>query len=246
MFYLSLLQLLEARQVREKYDLESTYQHSRLSTNDTRTSARLADQSETAAVRPVTTLLIMRAASLLCAPPHYYARCFIMRAGSLYTPVIARGSSAESVHIWTSIYTLPFCKLLFLSLRTTDERQLPRNTCRCATFKVDITCLVLTFKPHGRIQEVLQLLRQLARDVDYMQLLYYGKQGHTEHRTQTRQRCCQLNGRPSGKRYLAPIYIDVLLRQHRLRVSETSTHCASLAVTTIRIDRPSTGSPEEW
>lgn len=35
-------------------------------------------------------------------------------------------------------------------------------------------------------------------------------------------------------------------RQHRLRVSETSTHCATtttLAATTIRIDRPSKGQP---
>ena len=135
-----------------------------------------------------------------------------MRAASVYTPVNARGSSAESVHIWTSIYTLPSCKLhifanyTIYSLRTTDERQLPRNTCLCATFKVDITCLVLTFKPHEWIQKVLQLLRQLARDVDYMLLLLYdGKKGHTEHRTQTRQRCGQLNGRPSGIRDFAPI-----------------------------------------
>ena len=74
--------------VREKYELESTYQHSRLSTNDTTTTARLADQSERATVRPITTQLIMRAASL-CAPPHYlcapshYARRLIMRAGPL-------------------------------------------------------------------------------------------------------------------------------------------------------------------
>jgi len=105
MLQLSLLQPLEARQVREIHDLESIYQHGR---HDRTTSTRLADQSETAAVRPMTTHLIsMRAAhyyarrSLLCALPHY-ARWFMIRAGALYTPVHARGSSTESVHVWTS------------------------------------------------------------------------------------------------------------------------------------------------
>jgi hypothetical protein len=50
MLQLSLLQPLEARQVREIYDLESIYQHGR---HDRTTSTRLADQSETAASRPI-------------------------------------------------------------------------------------------------------------------------------------------------------------------------------------------------